>query len=158
MRNNGVFRINSNVKIRDMTDGTSNCFAIGEVRYIVNFTDTTNTATGSQRNFSFGQVTTSAGANCNNDGYNNNGGHNHLRFTRHKLNGPMLDASKLWKAYHSRHVGGGHFLMGDGSVRFVSENIDHTNTDWANSNSGMGPYGTYQRLGAINDGQVVGEF
>ena len=160
VRNNGVFRVNSAVKIRDMTDGTSNCFAVGEVRYIENFTDPTSTVSGSQRNFAFGNITTAGGANCNNAGHNNNNGsHNHLRFTRKKLNGPLLDASDLWRAFHSRHVGGAHFLMGDGAVRFISENLEHTNTNYVASPSNLGgPFGLYQRLGAIDDGQTVGEF
>ncbi|MFN5798175.1 MAG: DUF1559 domain-containing protein [Planctomyces sp.] len=42
--------------------------------------------------------------------------------------------------FRSRHTGGAQFLLGDGAVRFISENIDHT---------------TYNRLGAKNDGMVV---
>jgi len=42
--------------------------------------------------------------------------------------------------FRSRHVGGAQFLLGDGAVRFVSQNIDHT---------------TYNRLGAKADGQPV---
>ncbi|MDB5337691.1 MAG: hypothetical protein JWN70_3310 [Planctomycetaceae bacterium] len=45
--------------------------------------------------------------------------------------------------FGSLHVGGGHFLMGDGAVRFISENIN-TNT--------------YAYLGAISDNQVIGDF
>ena len=47
------------------------------------------------------------------------------------------------QGFKSRHVGGAHFVLGDGSVRFLSENID---------------YATYQKLGDRRDGQVVGEF
>ena len=43
----------------------------------------------------------------------------------------------------SRHKGGVNFLLGDGGVRFGSDNLDNT---------------TWQRLGAVNDGQVIGEF
>jgi prepilin-type N-terminal cleavage/methylation domain-containing protein/prepilin-type processing-associated H-X9-DG protein len=43
----------------------------------------------------------------------------------------------------SRHTGGVHALMGDGSVRFVGENVDLT---------------TYQRVGAGDDGNTVGDF
>jgi prepilin-type N-terminal cleavage/methylation domain-containing protein len=163
-RNNGIFTVNSSVRMRDISDGTTNVFAVGEVRYILNFTDPGGTATGSERNYSFGNVTNNGGANCNNSNganpHNSNGSHNHLRFTRKKLNGPMLDASDLWRAYHSRHVGGAQFVLGDGSVRFVSENLEHTNTNYSAgppSNLG-GPFGLYQRLGAKNDGQPVGEF
>jgi prepilin-type N-terminal cleavage/methylation domain-containing protein len=154
-RNNGVLRVNSKVQIRDMTDGTSNSFAVGEVRFIATFTDIGGTPTGSPRNFSFGHVTNNGGANCRNHGHDNNGSHNHLRYAKKKMNGPMLDASDLWRAFHSQHVGGAHFVMGDGAVRFVSENIDHTNTNFAQAANG---FGTYQRLGGINDGQPVGEF
>lgn len=43
----------------------------------------------------------------------------------------------------SAHPGGAMFLLGDGSVRFVSENIDGK---------------TYRSLGTIAGGEVVGEF
>ncbi len=43
----------------------------------------------------------------------------------------------------SRHKGGVNFLLGDGGVRFGSENINNS---------------TWQILGAIGDGQVIGEF
>jgi hypothetical protein len=45
--------------------------------------------------------------------------------------------------FKSHHVGGAHFLLVDGSARFISENIDHI---------------TYQRLGGRADGNPVGEF
>jgi hypothetical protein len=47
--------------------------------------------------------------------------------------------------------------MGDGAVRFISENIDNSSTNYTAAVLN-GPYGTYQRLGAIADGQVVGDF
>ena len=43
-------------------------------------------------------------------------------------------------AFRSRHVGGAQFLLGDGAVRFISENIDHE---------------AYNRLGAKSDGLTV---
>ncbi len=50
------------------------------------------------------------------------------------------------------------FVFVDGSVHFISENIDHTNTNYVASPSNLGgPFGTYQRLGAIDDGQVLGD-
>jgi prepilin-type processing-associated H-X9-DG protein len=47
------------------------------------------------------------------------------------------------QGFKSRHTGGAHFTLADGSARFISENID---------------YMTYQRLGDRRDGQPVGEF
>ncbi|QDU06475.1 DUF1559 domain-containing protein [Gimesia chilikensis] len=52
------------------------------------------------------------------------------------------DAPGLFPA-RSRHTGGVHVLMGDGATRFVSDNIDNT---------------TWQSLGGIADGRVLGEF
>lgn len=46
--------------------------------------------------------------------------------------------------FRSRHVGGAHFLFVDGSIHFLSENIDHK--------------GTYQRLGGRSDGLTVGDY
>jgi len=43
----------------------------------------------------------------------------------------------------SYHDGGAHGLLGDGSVRFISSNVDRT---------------TFARLGSINDGNPLGEF
>lgn len=54
-----------------------------------------------------------------------------------KINGTDSDA------FNSMHTGGCHFLMGDGKVRFISENI---NGD------------LYTHLGTKNGGEVIGEF
>ena len=45
--------------------------------------------------------------------------------------------------FSSNHTGGAQFCLGDGSVRFISENIDK---------------GVYQALATIQGGEVVGEF
>ena len=43
----------------------------------------------------------------------------------------------------SFHVGGTQALLGDGSVRFLSDNIDAT---------------TFLNLGAMGDGSVIGDY
>ncbi len=78
--------------------------------------------------------------------------------------------------FHSFHEGGVFFLMADGAVRFISENIQHTSRCWIQPNPNWAPctfavrfdretpanqaqqFGLYQRLAARNDNQVVGEF
>ena len=45
--------------------------------------------------------------------------------------------------FKSKHEGGAHFVLCDGSVRFLSENIDYVN---------------YQKLGDRHDNRIVDEF
>jgi prepilin-type N-terminal cleavage/methylation domain-containing protein len=157
-RNNGLLIVNGSRSFRDLTDGTSNVFAVGEVRWIPLITDINGaTNVGSVRQYIYGNITNTGGPDCQNNGSNNNGAQLHLRTTHQRLNGPPLAAASLHRSFHSQHTGGAHFLMGDGAVKFVSENIDNTATGYSAAVVN-GPYGLYQRLGAINDGQVVGDF
>ncbi len=72
----------------------------------------------------------------------------------------------------SRHTGGVLCLMGDGSVKFISENVDTGNVacngpDSPNARSGIctqfsqfgrSPYGVWGALGSANGGETIGEF
>lgn len=66
----------------------------------------------------------------------------------------------------SQHAGGGQFLLCDGFVRFISENIDFNNAGARERNDQgiawpgdlTSAIGIYQRLGMRNDDQVLGEF
>ncbi len=120
-------------KIASITDGTSNTIAMGEVRFFCNkwnWLDGRGWANGDSHwyataapiNFPTCSDTTGFGAGActmNQDNWNSQFG------------------------FKSKHVGGAHLLLCDGSVRFVSQNIDMF---------------TYQKLGDRADGQVVGEF
>jgi prepilin-type N-terminal cleavage/methylation domain-containing protein len=53
-----------------------------------------------------------------------------------------MDSQGIFPA-RSRHTGGVHALMGDGAVRFVSDNVDLV---------------TWQNLGSINGNETIGEF
>ena len=62
--------------------------------------------------------------------------------------------SNAWGIYtaNSYHVGGAQVLMADGSVRFVSNNIDCGN------NGVGGSFGVWGALGTVNGSEVVGDF
>lgn len=108
--------------IRDVTDGTSNTFAVGEA--------VPEWCTHTWWYWFNGSTATCA----------------------IPLNAPPRPGRTLrqdwgyWPnnySFMSRHEGGGQFLMGDGSTRFVSENID---------------MGMYRALASVRGGETIGEF
>jgi prepilin-type N-terminal cleavage/methylation domain-containing protein len=121
------------INFGDMLDGSSNTAAVGERAWMLK-----------QVMLRAGVVYGSNGdtANHNLQGlvYNHGGG-------AWKLNDTCNDCGR---GFSSPHTGGVHFLMNDGAVRFVSENVDH-NTDAAINS-------TYERMLSINDRQPIGEF
>ena len=120
-------------KIAQITDGTSNTIAMGEVRFFCNkwnWSDGRGWAHGDAHWYAtaapinFPTCSDSAGFNA----------------------GPCTVNQDNWNSqfgFKSKHVGGAHLLLCDGSVRFASQNIDMF---------------TYQKLGDRWDGQVVGDF
>lgn len=141
--NNGVIYGNSAVSIRDIADGTSFTFMIGE------------------RDRRCG-----AGAWCAvRDPFNNGqfGIYYAVGRVSIKLNHPLdIGDDSCREGFSSPHAGGGHFLLCDGSVQFVANTIEF-------SNAGVDPLlqegeitpdiarrlGLYQRLGIRNDGVPI---
>lgn len=115
---------NGAAKIAHITDGASNTMAICETPF-----QKQNSVYGPFFHaFTHTHVIIPTAYGINNKGYPCTDG-----------GGPCTYA---WGA-GSKHVGGCHILLGDGAVRFVSENISST---------------TLLYLQGMNDGQVVGEF
>jgi prepilin-type N-terminal cleavage/methylation domain-containing protein len=121
------------VAIRDVTDGTSNTLCVGEIlpgchspTYFNGWWPSAGRVTTGSTLAPINEMTTCersqriSDPNCT-DGTNFN---------------------YSW-GFKSMHVGGAQFTMVDGSVKFVSENINHQ---------------TYQYLGGRADGHVIGEF
>ena len=135
----GMFGTRSYTQFRDITDGTSNTFAVGERD---------------------GKLCRAGGLLVR----NGNGGGSRGVFmvvaqARVKLNESVLpwdnDPEGCGQGWSSLHVGGGHFLFCDGSVKFISQNIqfNHTKTGWDGNNDPLN--GLYQRMISRADNLVV---
>jgi prepilin-type N-terminal cleavage/methylation domain-containing protein len=148
LQTNGVLGRDSARRIRDIIDGASNTFLVGEViHYDFNWDPTL-----------FGHFQLPRAACCT------------LKLVRNgnRALNPLASATidDKREGFSSLHEGGAHFGMSDGSVRFISENIDNSARQWTaatqndpfdRANNGA-DFRTYQRLCARNDGHTVGDF
>jgi prepilin-type N-terminal cleavage/methylation domain-containing protein len=164
----GPFFRNSSTRIRDFTDGTSNTALFAEIKKGPNgATSTAAVAAGSPDDFKVatnvpgpwtGNDLLSPPAACENRATNAwlYRGLQYYRgllvatYYNHTLtpNARFRDCvmSSLYQGHiaaRSFHVGGAHVLLGDGSVRFASDNIDG---------------GVWRGVGTMNNGEVPGEF
>ncbi len=131
---NGMLHLNSNVRVRDVTDGTTNTFLLAESKYGLNPKSRgdgihAGWASGTKLD-SYGNPYTMVAAELQ---INSIPGHA----------GKQDTINQFSRLFGSFHVGGCHVTLGDGSVRFISENMD---------------LNTYHLLAQRDDGEVVGEF
>lgn len=160
----GTFGGNSKIGIRNMVDGTSNTVVVGERKFFELSGRRVGTSTiwagvrnalpgttifGNSVAFTVGNMVSKINQIPGISGGGSSAEAAHCCFGLNDAgqiegggSGQLL-ADSTWHGFSSDHTGGAQFLLGDGSVRFISENVDMT---------------TYQRLGLVADGQVLGDF
>ena len=132
---NGIFGYNSKTLIRAITDGTSNTFMVGERHATTSGVPNTNTGAiwlAPMADYANpGSGVTSAGSARNGNA------------VLGVIGTSLAMSSTSAAAFSSIHEGGSHFLMADGAVKFVGENVNST---------------TLSYLSQKADNQVVGEY
>ncbi len=142
----GVFMRNYCFQIRDITDGTSNQFLLGERDSVRDHMAAVFYAISKGANNP--NPTVSAPGN---NPFDSRGYFGVYGAATTPLNS-IVPHSSANSGFSSLHNGGAHFLMADGAVRFVSENI-HQVLQQATVGGGL-----LQRLLARADGSPVAEF
>ncbi len=150
---NGIFQ---NIKIRfgDVTDGLSNTIAIGERRW--KYLDVDGQEKTAQAGVAYGISRTNSVvgiADALADGWS-------------RLNSTAARVGHPRRGFSSMHAGGAQFVLGDGSIHFISENIDSSASSVdqtieplkRDSSGNLTCESTYERLIAMADGQVVKDF
>ena len=137
----GMFGFNGGAKFKAVTDGLSNSIAMTEGCIYGRRDDAYSPLWGQHRVYGSFAVNRP------------NIDPNHLDNKRYHINGPYdvagatggtVDDDRIYVSVASSvHEGGIHVLMGDGAVRFLSENMDHSQ---------------YVYLTRIHDGETIGEF
>ena len=136
MGQNGLLLAGKSALIRDCTDGTSNTIIVGEDSGSIANVDYRKNLSGGWGGFR--GVGTTGGT-----GYGGGGIVTIVYAPNPKTKPAYTGAGFNNGPLTSYHEGGVHALLADGAVRFISENINLT---------------TLLQLGAMNDGEVVGEF
>lgn len=136
----GVLFNDSSIRFRDISDGTSQCLMVGEKA------QTTSIARCTQKQ-NAGAATLYITAASNQLSHPNRGGGAALGVASRGINYESTQAcNNLWDVkslFSSSHVGGAHFVLADGAVVFINQNVDLT---------------TYRRLANISDENILGEF
>jgi prepilin-type N-terminal cleavage/methylation domain-containing protein/prepilin-type processing-associated H-X9-DG protein len=184
----GIFGFNTSTKLASISDGASNTLMMSEVHFTIDY--------GPKRNVGFwikyrddaqpgGPLKTDAGATFQIDQNSSSvtaWGKGDVQINAYKNgNNTWFSSSDNQKiSFGSDHTGGVNALFADGSVHFISDNVNSTLTCWnctSDTVTGTGGVtqiaygyqdakvlgfgsvaGVWQKLNVMNDGAVVGAY
>ncbi|MCA9123088.1 MAG: DUF1559 domain-containing protein [Planctomycetaceae bacterium] len=155
----GIFIEDDGRAFRDITDGTSNVLMIGERRWQYKSQENPPAIRTQEAAVVFG-IRRRNDVNQRSDV---------LGGGRIKLNYTVANTADKRRGFSSEHPGGAQFVLADGSVRFVAETIEFSDTNnnevLQDTAAERGPVSTgntssplrslYQKLCAIQDGEPV---
>ncbi len=129
------------VRFRDVTDGLSNTVMVNESTYASSNVNRSQRATVSPSEFRVWPIWIGTGGQSD-ETVGINGRFNSLINGRVSFNKMALVIND--DCAFSFHVGGAQFALGDGSVRFVSENVDTRTYDWLHDKCDGQPLGDFE--------------
>lgn len=142
---NGMLFVNSKVKLAEVSDGTSQTFLVGETKYFVNKEERLKSSGVPATDLKYQSWDSAIRS------YGGGGSYStavSLCGAIYPINGSALPSQNVTSLFGpqtsnfaSYHALGANFAFGDGSVRFVTEDVDSV---------------TYQALATINLGEVIG--
>jgi prepilin-type N-terminal cleavage/methylation domain-containing protein len=145
----GMGSANSSVRIGAVTDGTSNTILVGERSYMYKQAN----KVGGANALGF-----SAATNLQNASYARKGnGMAAIGITYNGINA-IVGGEHDVRGFSSNHVGGAQFLLADGSVHFISENIDYYKGAVTEVNYFGNVSTLYQKLALRDDGKPTEGF
>lgn len=148
--NNGPMHLNSSRSVESIKDGTSNQVLVGETMYVT-LADNYGGPQGAFLTWASSCRPRGGVGDCcpvigNTAGILCGMNQPQIEYTLQTAfarGGAASGHSMIMEGFSSWHTGGGHVCLADGSVQFVSQNAEIT---------------IQQKMGAIRDGQVTGNF
>jgi prepilin-type N-terminal cleavage/methylation domain-containing protein/prepilin-type processing-associated H-X9-DG protein len=143
---NGILMEDTNLNFGSVTDGTSNTLLVGETIYH---------GTGTSGSFLwdpalYGHYQVGSGTADAPESI--------MRVAQFRTNPPSIAIDNIKRnSFSSKHVGGANYAFADGSIHFIAQTINHTETPFAATGLNWTLIGTFQRLASRNDGQVVSD-